>query len=302
MGMSKRIARSLSIAAVLVVLASGCGTGATDELDALRTETNEVIAGLETDLAARDTTITDLAAELETAKDDASALGEEVTRLSVSLTEAESARDQAVAEAAAASAREQELLVTYDSEIRAEAQTAWDAEVASACADAGAGSGAIVSYVTHTDQLAVIGTRAELVDAVTVCAQPLRDRSADEKLDADCSPGDPDALTRGTSDFVGDCLVMFVVPFQWDSRTGECNFLGSWDSSNLGTRSYRYDGDGLFQAGPAVCSNDLDGADQDDLLKVWVDVVGTYSYDTAAGGTNAVPQFTIVKAQLVSKA
>ncbi len=95
---------------------------------------------------------------------------------------------------------------------------------------------------------------------------------------------------------------MFVVPFQWDSRTGDCNFLGNWDGVNRGTRSFRYDGSGLFQAGPSVCTDDLDGADEDDLLKVWVEVVGTYNYDTAAGGTNAVPQFSIVKAELVSKA
>jgi len=95
---------------------------------------------------------------------------------------------------------------------------------------------------------------------------------------------------------------MYVIPFQWDSRTGECAFLASWDGTNRGTPSYRYDGDGLFQAGPTVCTGDLSGADQDDLLKLWVEVVGTYNYDTAAGGTNAVPQLSIVKAELLSKA
>lgn len=30
---------------------------------------------------------------------------------------------------------------------------------------------------------------------------------------------EPDAMVRGTDAFVCDCLVMFAVPFQWDSRT-----------------------------------------------------------------------------------
>lgn len=78
--------------------------------------------------------------------------------------------------------------------------------------------------------------------------------------------------------------------------------MGSWDGVNLGTRSYKYDADGLFRAREPLCADQLSGADQDDLLKVWVTVVGPYHYDTAAGGTNEVPEFEIVKAELVRKA
>jgi len=47
---------------------------------------------------------------------------------------------------------------------------------------------------------------------------------------------------------------------------------------------------------------DLTDSDQDDVLHVWAELVGSFSYDTAIGGTNEVPQFTIRRADLVRKA
>jgi len=94
---------------------------------------------------------------------------------------------------------------------------------------------------------------------------------------------------------------MHVIPTQWDSRTGRCNFLGSWDPNNLGLRRFNYDGDGLFRAPADVCDEDLVDSDQDDLLRVWATMTGPYRYDTAAGGTNVVPDFTIRQAVLINK-
>jgi hypothetical protein len=70
----------------------------------------------------------------------------------------------------------------------------------------------------------------------------------------------------------------------------------------LGSRRYRYDGDALFVALDAVCQSDLAEADQDDVLRVWGLLVGPWTYDTAAGGTNEVPQFSIRKAEVIQKA
>ena len=66
-------------------------------------------------------------------------------------------------------------------------------------------------------------------------------------------------------------------------------------------RRFSYDGDGLFRAPNDVCETDLPEADQDDLLQVWVTLEGPYRYDTAAGGTNEVPDFSIRRAVLISK-
>ncbi len=283
-------------------LLTACGSGAADELEALQASSAERIGELETQINAQATELGDLEGELATVIAAEAETADELAATVEALESAEGERDRAFEDLAVAEARTQELLNTYDAEIRADAQEAWDAEVARACESAGDGTAPIATFVTYTPALEPIGTETELVEAVEACAVPLRERSEEERLNDECEVGDPDELTRGTSSFVGDCLVVYAVPFQWDSRTGDCNFLGNWDGRNQGTRSWRYDGDGLFRAGATVCSVDLDGADQDDVLKLWVEVLGTYRYDTAAGGTNAVPEFEIRKAELVQKA
>lgn len=195
----------------------------------------------------------------------------------------------------------QAVLVRYDKEIRADAQTAWEAELAEACGEAGNGSSPIRRYVDHNDQLAIIGTEDELVELVAACADPFRSRTRQQRLDADCEAGSADAITRDPDGLKGSCFMMFVVPWQWDSRTGECNFLGSWDGSNLGLRRFDYDGDGLFRAPTDVCDESLSDADQGDLLQVWGTLQGPYRYDTAAGGTNEIPDFVLRHAVLVTK-
>ena len=72
-----------------------------------------------------------------------------------------SSAEQRATEAEAAVA---DLRARYDTELRADAQIAWDEELAEACTEAGDGSGSIRSYVDHNDELAIIGTEAELVD------------------------------------------------------------------------------------------------------------------------------------------
>jgi len=195
-----------------------------------------------------------------------------------------------------------ELLTKYDAEIRAEAQVAWKAEIERACIEAGDGPLTIGNYVNHTDELAAIGTKAELTDLVVDCAEPIRSQSEEQRLRAECSTGSADQVTKDPEAQAGNCFVMFVIPWQWDSRTGECNFLGSWEGSNLGTQKYKYDGDGIFRAPADVCDRDLADADQDDLVQVWATLTGSYRYDTAAGGTNEIPDFTIRKLALVAKA
>ena len=44
------------------------------------------------------------------------------------------------------------------------------------------------------------------------------------------------------------------------------------------------------------------GALADDYLKVWATVLGSFTYETTAGGANHVPSFRIEKVELVRKA
>ncbi|MEZ5378828.1 MAG: hypothetical protein R2733_20170 [Acidimicrobiales bacterium] len=296
MRLNKRMYRPALLAGAIVLLA-GCRADTTEpdvaaaDLRAAQAEIVEVQVELDTSTA----TIESLEDELDTATASLEAEQEAAGELRETVERLEG-------EVAAGEAELRELRLRFDPEIKAAAQTAWDVELPRACAEAGAGTGLIASYVDHTDEMEAVGTRAELIDAVTACAEPLRSRTEAEKLDAECTPGDVDAVLRDTDSFAGSCLVMFVIPWQWDSRTGECAFLGSWDPNNLGVRyRYKYDGDGVFRADPSVCAEGLADADQDDLLKVWATATGTFRYDTAAGGTNEIPDFTIRKVELVAK-
>jgi len=315
---SKRRARTrlLTLAVAFVAVsfaASSCGTDA-----------DTVAAQLET---ARVAHASELDAVLSSAADERAeaeaALREEIEGLTASVEESERLRADEAEELAAAktennrvaallSASERDLAAAeeraseleskYDTEIRAEAQNLWEVEVERACAEAGDGVLAVSNFVRYTDQLKPIGTEKELVELVTECAEPIRSRSEAQRLDADCEQGSPDQVTRDPSALAGTCYVVYLIPWQWDSRTGKCNFLANWEGTNLGTRRFDYDGDGIFRAPDEVCDRDLSDADQQDLLKVWATLTGSYRYDTAAGGTNEIPDFTIQKAELVAKA
>lgn len=45
------------------------------------------------------------------------------------------------------------------------------------------------------------------------------------------------------------------------------------------------------------CSG-LEGIDADDHVKVWATGMGPYAYDTAMGGTNEIPLWSIEKVEL----
>ena len=318
-----RLVRTVLVLVAMAMMASSCAggsDGAAAELETLRADSAAEIAdiqdqaadelaaassqveALEATVAEQADTIVELTDTVDQAAVELASQVDETERVESQLSRTN--RELASAERRADDAEEQvdELLIRYDAEIRVDAQAAWDTEVTEACTDAGDGTLTIRNYVDHTDQLAIIGTEAELIALVTDCAEPLRNRSIEERLSAECEQGSADQVTKDPDALAGNCYIMYVVPWQWDSRTGQCNFLGSWDGSNLGTRSYKYDGDGIFRAPPEVCESDLDEADQDDLLKVWVTLNGAYRYDTAAGGTNEIPDFVIRKATLITKA
>lgn len=94
---------------------------------------------------------------------------------------------------------------------------------------------------------------------------------------------DPDA-------HVGEVFRVWGEIMQFDSRTGPGEFLAN--VANRNTTSYGFfDGEtALFSGNEAQLARFV----QDDLLTAVVQVVGSYSYDTAVGGSNAVAQFKII--------
>lgn len=201
----------------MAMMASSCAggsDGAAAELETLRADSAAEIAdiqdqaadelaaassqveALEATVAEQADTIVELtdtvdqaAVELASQVDETERVESQLSRTNRELTSAERRADDAEEQV-------DELLIRYDAEIRVDAQAAWDTEVTEACTDAGDGTLTIRNYVDHTDQLAIIGTEAELIALVTDCAEPLRNRSIEERLSAECEQGSADQVTK----------------------------------------------------------------------------------------------------------
>jgi hypothetical protein len=97
---------------------------------------------------------------------------------------------------------------------------------------------------------------------------------------------DPDALA-------GRIVTYRAEVMQYDARTGTDNML-----VNVTADEYGYWDDLVFLT--------LDGAaatsiDEDDIIQFWGEVTGAYSYDTAIGGSNTVPEIEIKYIKLIKK-
>lgn len=96
-------------------------------------------------------------------------------------------------------------------------------------------------------------------------------------------------IAKDPDSHVGDQVVLYGVVDQFDSFTGRCTLRmssaaaeqeDSWDYEH---NTYLYSGDGVENC-PV-----LDDVVQDDHLKIWATIAGSYEYDTTIGGTaNAV--------------
>ncbi len=83
--------------------------------------------------------------------------------------------------------------------------------------------------------------------------------------------------------------MLFGRIFQFDAATGTDQFLAYtspvWEESDYG-----YDQNTLVIASdPAVIANVV----EDDIVKMYVEVQGSYSYDTQGGGNTTVPKVAI---------
>lgn len=272
--------RAMAILGAVGILVAGCGTDVTqtDEFQVLQSERD----ALEDSLSDAEVHVTELDEELADREDEVRSLRQQ--------------RDDAEAEV-------EELRLEYDDEIRAELQSAFDAEVERACAaaeqDVEASIPGLVDYDTDWEP---VGSRAELHEAVEACAADERAKTAEqreaERLAA-CDPIDVDAVVKDPDAYLGECLVVYAAIWQYDSRTGPCTFLASM-SDQPHQRSFEYGEDGAFVADDDTCSQ-LDGVDADDHVKIWAEGAGPHSYDTAMGGSNEIPLWSIEKVELVRK-
>lgn len=171
-------------------------------------------------------------------------------------------------------------------------------EVKRACDDAVGQQG---TPVVRFDPAWVGKKREDVQLAALVCAQQARDAYAADIVSKAQTP-DVDAIVRNPSAFTGQPFVMIVKVEQADSATGACAFRASWDNT-VHEYSYEYKGDNaVFVGGNAVSECPMmTGIDKDDVARVWVTGLGTIDYGTQLGGQTTVPQFRVIKSEVLQK-
>ena len=120
---------------------------------------------------------------------------------------------------------------------------------------------------------------------------------------AAAQPVNVDSIVKNPDGVKGQVFVMVTSITQYDAATGACAFRGRWDTQDhqysfdfVGDNAYFDAGDGL-----TTCPV-LNGIDQNDVVRVWAQSEGSYSYATQIGGNTTVPKFKILKAELIRKA
>ena len=95
-------------------------------------------------------------------------------------------------------------------------------------------------------------------------------------------------VAKSPDDFEGKKYLIFGQVTQFDSATGEESFLAS-----IGTKAHiedawlEYDQNSFIEGRRSQLKNVV----EDDVVRMYVTVNGSYSYDTQIGGNTTVPQF-----------
>lgn len=98
-------------------------------------------------------------------------------------------------------------------------------------------------------------------------------------------------VVKDPDSHVGELFNIWGQVTQFDAATGTESFLASTASRNMMSYGY-FDGENAWVQGDA---NDLKDLVEDDVFTATVQVVGSFSYDTQAGGNTTVPQFQVLK-------
>ena len=105
------------------------------------------------------------------------------------------------------------------------------------------------------------------------------------------SPRDFAVLVKHPDAARGRKLVVYGHVTQFDAATGTAGFRANTAAAPQ-SAWYDYDVNSIVRA-PASQSNILANVVEDDLVTVYVEVLGAYSYDTQIGGNTTAPQFQV---------
>jgi hypothetical protein len=103
---------------------------------------------------------------------------------------------------------------------------------------------------------------------------------------------DPDA-------HIGETILVYGSVMQFDSATGRCNMLVSAEGTQK-EMSYDYAQNTFATAGDG--ESDCPAFDpivEGDHVKMWVTILGSYSYDTQIGGNTTVPAYDVAQVELL---
>jgi hypothetical protein len=102
-------------------------------------------------------------------------------------------------------------------------------------------------------------------------------------------------IAKSPDAHAGEKFVLYGYITQFDSATGPDAFLADTDAEQH-NEWYEYDTNTLVVAeDPSILAPVV----EDDIVKMYVEVVGSFSYDTQIGGNTTVPQVTVRMIEVV---
>ncbi|MHD0279578.1 hypothetical protein [Rhodococcus aetherivorans] len=132
-------------------------------------------------------------------------------------------------------------------------------------------------------------SRSSGVDSGATTTQPEDPAKLDPASYQEISERDFALLVKDPDAFAGRKIVVYGRVTQFDSATGTDRFRAD-TAAVLQDSPYDYDQNTAIEADqPALVANVV----EDDIVKMYVEVDGSYSYDTQIGGRTTVPKFTV---------
>lgn len=102
-------------------------------------------------------------------------------------------------------------------------------------------------------------------------------------------------VLKDPDSFIGETFVVYAQITQFDAATGTDSFRAETYYMNAGSDIY-YEGENAFFTGD---EDMLRKYVADDIVKIWVTSLGSFSYDTQAGGNTTVPLFMVDEIELL---
>jgi hypothetical protein len=165
------------------------------------------------------------------------------------------------------------------------------ASTTSAASGAPAGEAAAVqdSAAAKASEEAAAQAKADAEAKKKAAEAKRRAALKDPKSYAAIKPRDFALLVKSPDKHIGKKYVIYGHVTQFDSATGDDTFRADTAATRQ-SEWYDYDVNTLVSAEDAAL---LDDVVQDDLVTMYVEVLGSFSYDTQIGGSTTVPHFQV---------